>query len=1347
MDCSNPVRDSTRVSLGSMQELTRLRRRQDLAHLESLVAGTRRVYIGSPGPRLVGGGTSSKELDSVMSRIDVSVPSSSDMDLSFLKGHAPVPVCGLMLDNIPIHPPGVNQEKGHVKVARLFGGVKRDKTLINRALEFYEPNEIVKALENEVYTRGTAAGFCNRMKTQMTRKCVQARSMESKAMKFGAKVSYENLRGRLKRLLPYDDKVLPDWNAPINEQLMSLKTSNISNAGAPYWKPKPEAFTEMVEVVLPLLHEAISAGKIQDLQTSQPELFLCEVKNKLDRYVVEKLEEKVRPYITLPWHIQVLFSCLSQPFSAALKIFTETGSNAYGFSNAHGGCAAAVKWARKAKDGKKPRFCVYGDDADIYLRKDGVLYRITPDFKQMDGSIDVETIRLTISYILQAFEKRFGGPNPFWSRVGEMWEEMATSPRFVVHGSGVYEKPQRDGLMTGVVGTTLFDTVKGLLAYDIWADAYMADRTLLQEGPARAFFARMGLEIKEGTWVPTPCNEEPIDGELWNELTFLGVSYVYSQGPNRVEPVPWLPDDKWLSYFLNPREDPVENRKRPPSDTMRLRTLFDRARGAIVTGAFTSPRVYGFLRTVIDQIPLVPIVMMVQAGGGKGEIPDLMSATPEDFEWPTSEGVPSYQWAQNLYFSADNQYENAEWVALAPEISAALNSFKANWKPLYPRVVQTGIEVDDPKRVRVLTHTVVGGDLPEVRDQPMDPISADGKVNMMKALKAEYRPRSEILNCTPTPRGVEKESRKTIPNSLEVFKTYFSQHAFKPRKRPCGDGWGMTYAEMEDLDRSFYEEAEEPAFAEYLAYKTLEDWYKEMEVAPGFGERKVPKTWEVEALPIPYLCNGLGKTPSQISALASKAGFVVLSSGVGYVYRYPPHSQDPLQESEVMSQVKPGKKEESTTLPTLSVTTAEMEEKRWTGEQFISGYRPPLIKETWCPLEERFLQLRNSHSKEKIAPRSFDEEYEEFIKEMEEPLPIMSEKAKAVAFQFQDRWVYALNNDGKMIYKTVVPQLPLADTTAYVRLDFPYSQCPGFKEVKIIALEKENGRNKYQVVYKFNEKICKPAKAPEKPKREEIVVEEPKAPPLGPLPRRKVYVRDECVRNTSEKEKLAEMRSRPERYIENQEILETFLGRVHCPDTGLPQYQDGLTPAHNQSIAMVWMNKVLSHYQLIFKIVVSVVPFGGGYTISRLYLRDAVSLGDWILWLEKKGENSMSNKKALVNEFLDFMGTLWEDGWIDREYVETVERKVAKNINDTTVTCGMAPACGTLMRGDQALFSFRRNEFKVIADLPSDIKVEDGRVGKGNVWVPLTQSPKKTVSKMIKSFSQLIPDLIVKYST
>jgi hypothetical protein len=76
----------------------------------------------------------------------------------------------------------------------------------------------------------------------------------------------------------------------------------------PYWKDKAFAQEEMMGGVMPLLVEALKkedwVKTCAELRSQYSELFLCELKNKLDRYEVGKLKEKCRPYLAMPFTSQ-----------------------------------------------------------------------------------------------------------------------------------------------------------------------------------------------------------------------------------------------------------------------------------------------------------------------------------------------------------------------------------------------------------------------------------------------------------------------------------------------------------------------------------------------------------------------------------------------------------------------------------------------------------------------------------------------------------------------------------------------------------------------------------------------------------------------------------------------------------------------------------------------------------------------------------------------------------------------------------------------------------------------------------------------------------------------------------
>lgn len=260
-----------------------------------------------------------------------------------------------------------------------------------------------------------------------------------------------------------------------------------------------------VFMVLEKCVSAIKEGTLDDLLKEQPELFVFECKNKEDRYDVAKLDDKTRPYFNPPAHWGLLASFLHQSMSAALyKVGCGFSTwNAYGWSAAHGGITKLVDEVRsRFKNGDRVWGYVYGDDGDLYFSVGGFLYRVSPDVKQMDSCVDFDTVKLTYAYILHCFTKKWGRNN-FWVSVVKVLLEIMEKPRILVSGNQLYTK-ERDGLMSGVVGTTLFDTVKSAIAYSSLLEEHVQDPTKLldPEYVTRWMLESHGLVIKEGTWTP-----------------------------------------------------------------------------------------------------------------------------------------------------------------------------------------------------------------------------------------------------------------------------------------------------------------------------------------------------------------------------------------------------------------------------------------------------------------------------------------------------------------------------------------------------------------------------------------------------------------------------------------------------------------------------------------------------------------------------------------------------------------------------------------------------------------------------------------------------------------------------
>lgn len=658
MDSSNPVADSTRISIGSMKGRKERIARQNLAALETVLKGIRRTTFEelepAPNDEDWEQGIVHAVRDYRSAWLDkIKTANSGSIDLSGVCNvHAAIPVSGLMVDGIAVHPPGVNDSKGFVSVNPAFGGAGLCPTSARALAHYFGVTDVSLLIrEAKLYTKGTREGMKTRCKSQLSRPCVRLSKLGINKSKF-----FEIMDKRL----PVRQENLPNWGDEINSQVELLYTSFNSSAGAPYWRKKVESVELLQHHILPLVVDALQNNTLDKLFAEQPELWLCTLKNKEDRY--EDPVKKTRPYLALPWHWQALFSCLSQPYCRNMLLFHERRScrNAYGFSyTAGGGNKIREHVLGMCQSDGDATYLVYGDDVDFYVHVNDRVYRICPDFKQMDGSVDSETIDWTIDHIINCYIKQHGDIYAnFWKAVGEEWKMFATQPLMIVEGTTVYQKKSRDGLMTGVVGTTLFDTVKSVMAYEAFIEALKPSkgffrRSLLKEENATKFFAEHGLVIKEGTWTMEEVQLAEHPGKVWTSQKFLGMQMKYELLENgRTTLVPTLPTGEWLKMFMTPKRDEFSG---TIARVARDRYLFDRMRGLLTTGAIFDDRVRKAFNGILRHVDSVAIVMEVQACNGKGAQPELVKVVGEDFSYSTSMGWPTYEWALDLYAAPEDR--------------------------------------------------------------------------------------------------------------------------------------------------------------------------------------------------------------------------------------------------------------------------------------------------------------------------------------------------------------------------------------------------------------------------------------------------------------------------------------------------------------------------------------------------------------------------------------------------------------------------------------------------------------------------------------------------------------------
>lgn len=719
MDTSNPVMSSDRTTVEEILERSAGVKRQDLSFLGEVARTAKREHLSCEivFPPL--------EVRQIVSEFKKSIPRveserSGELDSEvFEVAMEKMPVCGLMDEQgIPLHPAGKNQTGGHVKVNRVFGKSAGVPLGLADIVEVFGPEVLQRKM---VYTSGTWQGFKARLKQQMSRKTVPLYKTMSEA-RGAAKMGLNPALDQLDQWMPRGPN--PNWpgvKTDIVDALMGgIKVTANSSAGAPYWRNKGECMEQILNVGLPIFVKAVKENKLDDLWRKNPEFFLCEVKNKTDRYKVSELTSKTRPYVSVPAHIAFLVSMLSQGFQETLKVFTDdvTSSNAYGFSSTNGGLSKMVAWMRGAD--KRGRVCCYGDDARIAVLREGKVWVVDPDFKQMDGSIDGKDIELTIEWILRHLRKDQGvSETPaFWDGIAKVWKRMATDPHFVVDGTQVYRKRSRHGLMTGIPGTTLFDTVKSVGVWNTYLDlASINGWNPLDEDRATDFMAKNGLVIKPGTWNPAVLPEDK-DQQLLTDHKFLGTQIRCVDWEGHMIHVPTIPESDALEMLVTQKDDPFTK----VSDTTQKRTLYERMRGLYITFGFENDRVASAIHNVVNKLPAEIILMQTQIANG--ERPEHI--TLQDFNYPDSSGFPTREFCYSLYSGLKS--ERYGWMQIFPDLEGLLADLKSERRQLGRKLRLALAERSD--KTRDVLYTTEGESPPwddvlevaEAREVPKMPV-------------------------------------------------------------------------------------------------------------------------------------------------------------------------------------------------------------------------------------------------------------------------------------------------------------------------------------------------------------------------------------------------------------------------------------------------------------------------------------------------------------------------------------------------------------------------------------------------------------------------------------------------
>jgi len=343
------------------------------------------------------------------------------------------------------------------------------------------------------------------------------------------KVDWVSRKDAILALLPYDSSRA---QMMAGRELRDLKVElNLkSGSGLPFQKPKHEVLRESYELAAEVL-AAVHSGKLKELMQTRQELFIAQVKNKLDLYVYEETRESVRAYFVFPFHLVWLFSAVWQNVARCMRTFEEDRScfNMHGFRWQRGGAQRLYEWLVSVSETPGLHGKAYSDDNlwVLVVRVGGelVCYVLCVDYKRMDLSLHTDHGKLGQWYALEVLRKAL---DETWKRVTALSCQMAFQTVVAV-GYALIVLMQHN-LKSGVPGTPEFDQLASADAFVVFREALSAQlpqwevsnlgrlQHALDEA-ALAVKTRTGLLVKRETlkmirFVP--------DQESYPEITFLG---------------------------------------------------------------------------------------------------------------------------------------------------------------------------------------------------------------------------------------------------------------------------------------------------------------------------------------------------------------------------------------------------------------------------------------------------------------------------------------------------------------------------------------------------------------------------------------------------------------------------------------------------------------------------------------------------------------------------------------------------------------------------------------------------------------------------------------------------------
>jgi len=253
------------------------------------------------------------------------------------------------------------------------------------------------------------------------------------------------------------------------DQMYEFDVNEHSSAGVPYYCLKSECVEQWWKNLLELYNLLANSSKQPDKLTeyirSHQSMFVVALKNKLDRYLRTKAQDKIRPYYVYPAHLSVLFSIVMQYVTKHLKHFSDpdttvNSSVCIGFSWGHGGGQRLYDWLANKEGAVQNRFkfLAYADDSIFKITyDDGSVIVITPDITMMDMSLH-NCVGKNFYKLISSAQCLGENISKVWLSVLKMCCDLAFQHLVLLKQSQLFYKKQ--GLSSGSIGTSWFDNYR-----------------------------------------------------------------------------------------------------------------------------------------------------------------------------------------------------------------------------------------------------------------------------------------------------------------------------------------------------------------------------------------------------------------------------------------------------------------------------------------------------------------------------------------------------------------------------------------------------------------------------------------------------------------------------------------------------------------------------------------------------------------------------------------------------------------------------------------------------------------------------------------------------------------------